>query len=201
MVPASPKTSTAFLSLPISSSPKGVVQNTITIVPRRDDMISFLTCQASNSNETSNMLEKTIQIEVNCEYFFLNFWWYNAHKRIFRSIVKPNKVHILNKPEYMRANKHLELICQTSGSKPIGSIRWHKGDQTLQLTNENTSEDGYLTTSFLSFIPSMEDDSREMICSAFNPKIPSFSLNDSLILNVHCEYNYNYWQLTFRSNF
>ncbi|XP_074594345.1 neural cell adhesion molecule 2-like isoform X2 [Brevipalpus obovatus] len=159
-IPSSPTSSGS----PISSSLKEIVQNTITIVPRRDDMISFLTCQASNSNETSSMLEKTIQIDVN---------------------LKPNKVHILNKPENVRANKLLELVCQTSGSKPIGSIRWYKGDQTLQLTNENISEDGYLTTSFLSFIPSMEDDSRELICSALNPKIPSFILNDSMILNVH----------------
>lgn len=52
---------------------------------------------------------------------------------------------------------------------------------------ESISDDGFVTTSFLTFVPSVDDDGKYLSCSATNPQIPDFKLEDGWVMNVKCE--------------
>lgn len=48
------------------------------------------------------------------------------------------------------------------------------------------------SSSFLTFIPAAEDNEKQLVCRAENPKIPNSAIEDYRKLNVHCEYNFEH---------
>lgn len=84
----------------------------------------------------------------------------------------------------MSAGKRIELVCQTKGSKPPAQIKWRKGNAQLDVFGKTTSDDGFVTTGFLSMVPSLDDDRKTIFCSASNPHISDFALQDHFVMNV-----------------
>ena len=89
----------------------------------------------------------------------------------------------------MTVGQRVELVCQSSGSRPPAKITWKKNQKLLEHYSESTSDDGTVTTNFLTFVPTKEDDGKLLACMAFNPQFSDFRIEDSLHLDVHC----NYW--------
>ena len=56
----------------------------------------------------------------------------------------------------------------------------------MEHSGESTSDDGSVTTNFLAFVPSVEDNGKTLSCSATNPQFPDFQLEDYWTLNVLC---------------
>ncbi|CAG2113822.1 unnamed protein product, partial [Medioppia subpectinata] len=145
------------------TTPKGFIRNVIQL-PRlsRDDLMTVLTCQASNTNLTVPA-SQTIAIDLN---------------------LKPKEVRILTPVYNMSAGERLELVCQSSGSRPPAKIQWWKGGALMEHIGESTSDDGSVTTNFLAFVPSVDDNGKALSCSATNPTFPAFKLEDGWKINV-----------------
>jgi hypothetical protein len=102
------------------------------------------------------------------------------------TIVKPKEVRIITPAHNMSAGDRVELVCQSSGSRPPAKIQWSKGSTQMESSGESTSDDGSVTTNFLAFVPSVEDNGKRLSCSATNPQFPDFQLQDNWTLNVLC---------------
>lgn len=77
--------------------------------------------------------------------------------------------------------------CQSKGSSPQATIEWVKDKMALPKVAESFSEDGFVTTSFITLLPSMEDHGKLLACRARNSQFPGLLLEDGFVMNVHCK--------------
>lgn len=85
------------------------------------------------------------------------------------------------------AGLRTDMQCRSSGSRPAAQISWWKGSQRLNNVRDSLINDGNTTFSIVSFVPSVEDNGKLLACRADNLPMPHSALEDSRILNVHCE--------------
>uniref|UniRef100_T1K7M0 Ig-like domain-containing protein n=1 Tax=Tetranychus urticae TaxID=32264 RepID=T1K7M0_TETUR len=144
-------------------SDKGNSINVFTFQVQRNNLMSIFTCRALNNNITS-LIMQNVAIDMN---------------------LKPREIKLINAPSVMLTGTQYELICQSIGSRPSAKINWFKDGQLLTGLGESTSEDGSVTTAYLTFVPSVDDNGKKLTCSAVNDKFPDFFLEESLILKVN----------------
>ncbi|KFM59601.1 hypothetical protein X975_24177, partial [Stegodyphus mimosarum] len=77
------------------------------------------------------------------------------------------------------------LECESTGSRPGALITWWKGKQKIQTGNEVISDNGNLTLSTYSFVPTADDHGKKFTCTAENPSLQHSLIEDSKILTVH----------------
>jgi len=138
-----------------------------------------LACRVSNNNITTPITQ-TIAIDLNCRIYSLKL----IITYCTLLIVKPKEAKIITPITTIHANAPHEFVCQSMGSKPASKIFWYIGENQMESIGESVPEDGWITTSFLSFVPSFEDNNKELRCSSTNPKFPGLSVENSLILHV-----------------
>lgn len=109
--------------------------------------------------------------------------------------VRPLDVRITNAQPYLSAGKNTMLECESTGSRPPAVIIWWKGSEKVKTDNEVISDNGNLTLSTLSFVPSSEDHGKNFTCTAENPSLPKSLLSDSRVVTVHCKYLLLLWYL------
>ena len=68
-------------------------------------------------------------------------------------------------------------------------MTWWKDSEKLKTDNEVISDNGNLTLSTFTFVPTPEDDGVKFTCSAENPSLPNSLIDDSRVITVHCKYN------------
>lgn len=73
-----------------------------------------------------------------------------------------------------------------AGSSPQATIEWIKDKQVMPRVGESFSEDGFITTSFLTFLPTMDDNGKLLSCRATNAQFPNVALEDGFVMDVHC---------------
>ncbi|XP_015788214.1 hemicentin-1 isoform X2 [Tetranychus urticae] len=129
---------------------------------KRDDLMMIVTCKATNNNITEP-ITRSIAIDLN---------------------LKPKEVQIIKPLSKLSIGKTVELVCQSTGSKPSAHIKWTIGSNLLDGLGESTSDDGSVTTSFLSFVPSIDDNGKRLTCTAWNPMFNGDSLQDEMLLNI-----------------
>lgn len=116
-------------------------------------------------------------------------------------------VHILTKEKFLSADKHYEVECKSSGSRPEAVITWWMGARQIKRMVKNVSrvvfqgfckteslsclfqfsESGNQSSSVLTFSPTMEDDGKYLACRAENPFVPDSSIEDKWQMVVHRE--------------
>lgn len=101
--------------------------------------------------------------------------------------VKPKEVRILSPVYNMTAGDVVELVCQSSGSRPSAKLSWWRGETRMDEIGESVSDDGLVTTSFLTFVPSVDDNGKFITCSATNPQFPQYKMDDGWQMNVKCK--------------
>ncbi|XP_022257793.1 roundabout homolog 2-like [Limulus polyphemus] len=129
---------------------------------RRDDLLTTLTCRASNNNLTSPVVA-TVIIDMN---------------------LKPLEVLIISTHPHVSANRKFEIECQTTGSRPSSHITWWLGNRKMESSMETISEGGNRTVSKLVYSPSSEDNESYLSCRSENPLLPGGELEDGITLNV-----------------
>ncbi|XP_053206806.1 synaptogenesis protein syg-2-like isoform X2 [Panonychus citri] len=129
---------------------------------KRDDLMMIITCRATNNNLTEPV-SHSIAIDLN---------------------LKPKEVRIIKPISKLTIGKTIELVCQSTGSKPSAHIKWTIGSNEFDGIGESTSDDGSVTTSFLSFVPSIDDNGKRLTCTVWNPMFTDETLHDEMILNI-----------------
>ncbi|XP_034940665.1 neural cell adhesion molecule 2-like [Chelonus insularis] len=143
---------------------EGVIRSTIVIKNLgRQDVQSELTCSANNNNK-STPLSSTVRIDMT---------------------FPPLNVKIIGDNQPLSADKRCDLVCATSGSRPPAHVTWWLDEQRLSNSNETTSDDGNVTTSVLSFVPSKNDEGRLLSCHAENQIMGIKYIKDEWILKIH----------------
>ncbi|XP_062702027.1 hemicentin-1 [Aedes albopictus] len=129
----------------------------------RQHLDARLMCVASNTNLTPPN-NKVVVLDVN---------------------LKPVAVHIMVKEKFVSADKHYDIECKSSGSRPAATITWHKGGDKIVKSSKNFAETGNQSLSVLSFTPKVDDDGKYLTCRAENTLIPNSGIEDKWRLVVH----------------
>jgi len=101
--------------------------------------------------------------------------------------VKPGEVKIIKTSKKLYLKSQIQFVCQSSGSKPAATIIWKKANNIIDASSEKVSEDGSVTTSFVSLFLKPEDHLSILSCISSNPKISNYTLMDSIKLNLTCK--------------
>ncbi|KAH9369244.1 hypothetical protein HPB48_003088 [Haemaphysalis longicornis] len=151
-------------------SPDGsLVKNKLEVAAiTRNDLLATFTCQAANNNIT---IPASVSITLD-----LN--------------LKPLDVTIQPPERPLSANKEVELVCSSSGSRPPATLTWWKGGQQIRPTRdieEGGSAGGGLSasSSVLLFTPTVDDNNRILSCRAENKAIPGSALEEGWKLEVY----------------
>ncbi|XP_051153256.1 synaptogenesis protein syg-2 isoform X2 [Leptopilina boulardi] len=129
----------------------------------RQDLHAVFTCQASNNN-ISQPVSASIGIEMH---------------------LRPLTVTILSSEHApLSADRKYDITCMTVGSRPAAKLTWFLDGKSLDNYTEKISDDGNLTTSILTFKPTLLDHDKVLTCRATNPKVHNGAEEDSWKLNV-----------------
>lgn len=103
-------------------------------------------------------------------------------------LVRPLDVRIIDNKSHLSAGKTVTMECESTGSRPPAIISWWEGSEKLMTDNEVISDNGNLTLSTLSLVPTPEDHAKKFTCSAQNPSLPDSRIEDYRVVTVHCKY-------------
>ncbi|XP_011051422.1 PREDICTED: nephrin-like isoform X6 [Acromyrmex echinatior] len=132
----------------------------------REHLRTFLTCQATNNNMVTP-ISSSVSLDMN---------------------LKPLWVRIQGESRPLSAGKTYEIGCEVVGARPSPTITWSKGNMILRNARETqTSPDGNVTTSILTFVPGIEDAGKILYCRGGVPDIPNSELEDGWKLNIFHE--------------
>ncbi|XP_023317761.1 protein turtle [Trichogramma pretiosum] len=129
---------------------------------RRRDVQSEFTCNATN-NDRSHPLSASVRVNMN---------------------LRPLTVNIEGANEPLSSEKRYDLVCTTSGSRPLANVTWFLESQMLTHSKDTTTSDGNTTTSVLSFTASKSDAGKRLFCRAQNPIMNSQAIEDVWLLEV-----------------
>ncbi|XP_022249071.1 kin of IRRE-like protein 3 [Limulus polyphemus] len=149
-----------FIEVKTSSTVKNILK--IPFLQRHDLMAAFI-CEASN---TDLILPFSTSVTVD-----LNF--------------RPLEVHLVAEGLHLSAGKRAEIECYTAGSRPPARISWWKGNVRLLTAKSVVSVNGNITTSILTFAPSLEDNGIYLSCAAENRLVPGSDMEDGIKLEIH----------------
>ncbi|CAH0403745.1 unnamed protein product [Chilo suppressalis] len=82
------------------------------------------------------------------------------------------------------AGQSTELVCQAVGARPKPTISWWRGGTRLKTVRETTSADGNITSSILTFVPSIDDAGRVLSCRAVQPSLPHSTHEDGWKMEI-----------------
>ncbi|XKL63819.1 hypothetical protein PGB90_006183 [Kerria lacca] len=131
----------------------------------RKHLNAVFTCQASNNNLVAP-ISSAVTLDM---------------------ILSPLNVKILGENRPISADVKYNISCQAVGARPPPRITWIKGNNVLRNFKRVVSEDGNITTSIVSFTPSVEDYGKTLTCrvESHNPSDSDRVYEDSWKLNVH----------------
>ncbi|XP_071554654.1 synaptogenesis protein syg-1 isoform X1 [Temnothorax nylanderi] len=129
----------------------------------RADLHAVFDCQASNNN-ISQPVSTSVAIEMH---------------------LRPLKVTILSSEHApLSANRKYDINCMTVGSRPPAKLSWYMDGRKLTNSTERVSQDGNMTSSILSFQPTLAHHDKVITCRAENPKVQRGIAEDTWKLNV-----------------
>ncbi|XP_054010328.1 hemicentin-2-like isoform X6 [Hylaeus anthracinus] len=131
----------------------------------REHLHAVFTCQASNSNMTVP-ISSDVTLNMN---------------------LKPLWVRMRGANRPFSAGTTYEIDCEVVGARPTPKIIWSKGSTILRNARQTTSPDNNVTTSTLTFVPSIEDAGKFLSCRGSVPDIPDSEMEDGWKLDIQHE--------------
>lgn len=108
-------------------------------------------------------------------------------RTVSRTSVKPATVKIVMVENQVFAGRPFAVRCETWGSSPAARIIWRLGEQVSGEPNVSTTQRSNMTVSRLTLMLNKEDDEKELICRAENPRFPGGAIEEVKTLRVFCE--------------
>ncbi|KAF2880735.1 hypothetical protein ILUMI_25435 [Ignelater luminosus] len=130
---------------------------------QRKDLHTVLTCQATNNN-MAIPISSSVTLDMNLRPLWAKLW---------------------GKQRVLSAGKPYELSCEVVGSRPRPVITWWLGGVQMASTRELTGGSNNSTTSFLTYMPSIEDHRKQISCKGAHPFISDCEVEDGWILNIY----------------
>ncbi|KAF7490703.1 hypothetical protein SSS_06127 [Sarcoptes scabiei] len=180
-----------------------IARNVLTLVNlSRNDLLESFTCQAYNTNLTVPV-EKTITLDLFLKPKEIRIISPLLHNNISKAVQSSNLSSKNNTNNNQRRSdaidafyfehnveKPIELACQCTGSKPSAEIKWKKEspEEWLSSFTQTISLDGLTTTSFLTYVPSIDDNGKNIVCIAYNPRMSSQNSSLQQIWPINLNY-------------
>ncbi|CAH1116559.1 unnamed protein product [Phaedon cochleariae] len=98
--------------------------------------------------------------------------------------LKPNKVKIVTPNTLLSASKSQNIRCETSGSHPPAKLTWLLDGRAIRDAVVTEEETETFTGSILSLNVVAEDDGKELVCRADNPRFPGGNAEDRRQIHV-----------------
>ncbi|XP_076666598.1 protein turtle homolog A isoform X3 [Andrena cerasifolii] len=131
----------------------------------REHLNAILTCQASNNNMVAP-ISSSVTLNMN---------------------LKPLWTRMQGENRPFSAGTTYEIGCEVVGARPTPKIVWTKGSAMLRNARQTMSPDNNVTTSILTFVPSIEDAGKFLSCRGSVPDIPDSEMEDGWKLDIHHE--------------
>ncbi|XP_076762812.1 protein turtle homolog B isoform X3 [Xylocopa sonorina] len=131
----------------------------------REHLNAVLTCQASNNNMIAP-ISSSVTLNMN---------------------LKPLWVRMQGENRPFSRGTTYQIGCEVVGARPIPTITWSKGSTMLTNAEQTVSSDNNVTTSVLTFVPSIEDAGKFLSCHGSVPGIPDSEMEDGWKLDIYHE--------------
>lgn len=119
----------------------------------------------------------------------MRFSTLNSTRPLRAVTVKPAIVKIVLSEDQIFAGRPIAARCETWGSSPAARIIWRLGEHVISDPNVSTTQRSNSTVSKLALVLSKDDDGKELICRAENPRFPGGVLEEAKTLRVACEFS------------
>ncbi|XP_019891154.1 hemicentin-1 isoform X3 [Musca domestica] len=130
---------------------------------KRNNLNMQLTCVAANNNITVP-ITNTVTLDMN---------------------LRPLVVKLQGENRPLSAGNSYQLSCVVTGSRPAPTITWWKGSTPMKNTREIANPDGNMTTSILTFTPTIDDRGKYLSCRAEQSMIPESGMEDGWKLDIY----------------
>ncbi|VEN64217.1 unnamed protein product [Callosobruchus maculatus] len=99
-------------------------------------------------------------------------------------LLKPNKVKIVTPNDLLSTRKSQTVRCESSGSSPPAKLTWLLDGRAIRNAVVTEEETDTFTGSLLTLNVSPDDDGKELVCRADNPRFPGGSAEDRRQIHV-----------------